>query len=192
MKTIDEKVDYLMRKVETYDRALNEFKEIKSTLNDSAENTRKSKNLVQRAFDSINVHQNDIDSLSKLCQQISQEIERGFKHLEGCILALSLKVNSLDTETNKRISEMRDNLSQEAESYLNLDHLKQIQEDADILFVNFAKMISNVHNNYFDVEDHIRKIDELCQSSSGKITSIQKEISRIQNSIFRHRIGEAI
>src|SRR5690348_2237372 len=80
-----DKMDYMLRKVEHYDRALNEFNIIKTTIEESAANSRSSKNMVQKAGDVLDIHETDINFLSKQCADLSDRMQSQFDFLNDRI-----------------------------------------------------------------------------------------------------------
>lgn len=180
-----DKTDCLLRKVEIYDRALNEFSQIKLTIDEATENTRKSKDMVKEAKEASNIQANDITTLVKLIQTLTTNYDFQIDSLKKIFLVLSDRVTNhreeLDQEIEKRCSEIREDMN----SLLTTNDWLEINKKIDENKKYFESLISNVHDNAFKFSNDIEELFMLFKESQNKHEKFRKDLCIFQNALVR-------
>lgn len=180
-----DKMDYMLRKVESYDRALNEFNVIKETIEEGAENSRNSKNMVKNAFDYINNHADDISSLSFSCADLSEKIEEKFNFFNDRMNVLFIKSNKDREDLESKINELREQIQKELSFYLTLDDLREIKAHREKQDQELINLHSIINDNRICVFEELESLKSFHKDCKEKILLLQKDLCRLQNALVR-------
>src|ERR1700722_12462586 len=101
-----EKINHILRKVENYDRALNEFAQIKLTIEEAKENSRLSKDLFREAKDTSTSNAGDITTLVNLIGTVTERFDSKFDYLKDKMLVLSDRVTNHKEELFSQMNEV--------------------------------------------------------------------------------------
>jgi tetratricopeptide (TPR) repeat protein len=179
------KIDYLLRKVEIYDKALNEFNEIKLTIDEAKENTRGCKVIVQTVKDSIEVHGQDIKCLSDFSNSLLERIEKGLGLLEDRINELAKRTDSEDEVLEGLINSLRTEIQTALQSHATYGDIQDVKSCISNEKRFLGMCISNAHENNLALESRIKELEEAHKKSEEALTSQHKDLCRFQNALVR-------
>jgi len=180
-----DKINYLLRKVETYDRALNEFNQIKLIIEEAKENTRLSKDIVRETKDSIGIASTDIDTLSKSIKNLANRFDNHCDHTRRVIGDLDIRSFDEDEKLELSIETLRQTIQEDLKSYLTVNDLRDIKKNSLDHRMFLERCISNAHENNFALEIRIKKLEERLDINEEKMMSIRKDMCRFQNALLR-------
>jgi len=180
-----EKINYLLRKVESYDRALNEFTQIKLIIDEAEKNTRLSKDIVRESKDACVKNATDIGTLVQLISTLTERFDSRFDYLKDKLFVLSDREINHKDELEKKIIDSHEVVMGILNNYLTVaDH--DISEEAqkehdDCIDV----LISNIKFNHWNLENEVRSLKNLFNAQGDRIISLQKDLCRFQNALVR-------
>jgi hypothetical protein len=196
IRTVDEhvqylldKVSYLLKKVENYDRALNEFAQIKLTIDEAAENTRSSKNIVRETKDSVNTNSIDICTLSKAVHNLSHLFHNDREHLRNMIGDLDIRSFDEDERLESLINTLELDIQEDLKSYLTTNDLRDINRSANENTKFLQLCISNAHENNLALDLKVSSLEERLDLHEEKIMSLRKDMCRFQNAMLRKGVS---
>lgn len=180
-----EKINYLLRKVETYDKALNEFNQIKLTIDEAEENTRGCKDIVRAIKDSIDTSNVDLKCLSDFSSSLMNRLESGLDFINKRIDDIDERSFEDYERLHSSIDTLRQDILKDLESYLDEDDLIDVKEIIEQKNRYFEYLISNVHHNYLNVDRQLCELHGAQEGSKELFSSIRKDLCRFQNALVR-------
>lgn len=185
-----DKIDYMLRKIETYDRALNEFNEIKKTIEECADNSRKSKVLVQDIKEIFNLHQSDIYTLTSSAFDLSNRIENQSESVNSRIDSLEDKLEKSKNYWDCSLNKLESRMSLVMQDRPTHEEIKIIQEENRDSLCSVLKVLAFVQENIILIEDKLKEFISLHENSKAYQLSLHKDICRLQTSIARNKSKE--
>ena len=180
-----EKINYLLRKVEIYDKALNEFNQIKLTIDEAAEHTRHSKDLVREAKDLSNTNSTDISTLVKLISTLTDRFDSKFVYLKDKLLVLGDRVTNHKEELDLKREDFREEIYGDLRCYLTLMDGSDIRNEIKANQKSCESMISNINNNLFNIDNTLLDLKKIVDAHKETHIAMQKDLCRFQNALVR-------
>jgi hypothetical protein len=179
------KMNYMQRKVEIYDRAINEFNELKISLDEIKENSRRSKDLHRNSKEASDINSNDISTLVKLIGTLSERSEDQHGSLKEKLAEMNEKILDQREFTYQYAHDLKTEMYEAFEGLVKLPSLAEVNKKIDDQKKYFERLISQINNNFFQFTHDLKDLSALLDASKTQQEAFRKDLLRFQNALVR-------